>query len=433
MAPAPDTTRRSALTALAVLCAAYLMNSADRQLLAILQEPLADDLGLSDTQLGSLGLYFAVAYAIASFPFAALADRGAVRIAIAGALVVWSAFTVLCGAAQGYLGLALARIGVAIGESGATPASHAVIAQRFPADRRATALSVLMFASVCGGVLAYGVGGYLAAEFGWRWTFVLLGVVGIVIAPVVWLGIGPSPAPERSSARESRGGVQAMVHLFWRQRSLRWLTLAVACCGFSGYGLSQWMGSFLVRETGASLMEAGALMLGVGVTANAAGTLASGPLSDRFTKRDERAFGWLPAIGMLVAAPSVVMMCLAENKALMLIGFAGAQFTLAFCTTPAFALVQRLAPDDRRALAAATIILILTLVGSGGGPMAIGLISDALTAAGVQSSLRYAMLVCAASFAAGAACAALATRWVGRDLGAEQPVLLPVGAAVGRA
>lgn len=419
------------MKALAALCAAYLMNSADRQLLAILQEPLARDLDLSDTQLGSLGLYFAIAYAAASFPFAALADRGAVRVAIAGALVVWSLFTVLCGAAQGYLSLALARIGVAIGESGATPASHAVVAQRFPIDRRATALSALMFASVCGGVLAYGAGGYLAAEFGWRWTFVVLGVAGIVLAPFVWLGIGPSPTPKPATARGSRDGVRAMVDLFWRRKSLRWLTVAVACSAFSGYGMLQWMGSFLVRETGASLVEAGALMLGVGVTAAAAGSLASGPLSDYFTKRDERAFGWLPAAGMLLAAPAVVLMCLAESKVLMLLGFAIAQFILTFCTTPVFAFVQRLAPDERRALAAATIILILTLVGSGGGPLAIGLISDMLAGAGVPSTLRYAMLVCAVSFAIGAMFAALASRWVVRDLGGERPAPVLAGAVVG--
>lgn len=417
-----DGGRRQVFIALAALCAAYLMNSADRQLLAILQEPLAHELALSDTQLGSLGLYFAVAYAAASFPFAALADRGAVRITITGALVLWSIFTALCGLAQGYLGLALARIGVAIGESGATPASHALIAQRFPVHSRATALSVLMFAGVAGGVLAYGVGGYLGSETGWRATFAILGAAGIVLAPLVWFGIGKtavrSPAAHGGGARE---GVAAMIELFWRKRSVRWLTLAVACGSFSGYGMAQWTASFLVRETGASLAEAGALMLSFGVTAAAAGSLAGGALSDHFGRKDDRAYGWVPAVALLVAAPAVVLMCLSSSLAFILLGFAIAQFVPTFCTTPAFALVQRLAPDNRRALAAATIILILNLVGIGGGPLVIGIASDLLSGAGVTSSLRYALLACAVAFALGAVLALRASFCVIRDLGGSEP------------
>jgi MFS family permease len=207
-----------------------------------------------------------------------------------------------------------------------------------------------------------------------------------------------------------------MIALFWRQRSIRYLTLALAASSFSGYALIQWMVSLLMRETGATVAEAGAVMLVFGVSAAAIGSLAGGVLSDHFGRRDDRAYAWVPAVALVVAAPAVVVMCLAGDRSTMLLGFFLAALMPTLCTTPVFSLLQRLVSEDRRALAAATILMIMNLVGLGCGPIVVGAVSDMLASAGVASPLRYALLSCAVAFAAGALFSLRAAPWVVHDL-----------------
>src|SRR3954469_3884991 len=115
----------------------------DRQILGILAQPIKADLHLTDTQFGAIGgLAFALLYSALGIPLAMLADRTSRSAVVAGSLAVWSAFTALCGAAVGYWSLFLSRLGVGVGEAGGVAPSYALIADYFPAERRARALAV---------------------------------------------------------------------------------------------------------------------------------------------------------------------------------------------------------------------------------------------------------------------------------------------------
>ena len=174
-------TRRRVL--LALLTTGFLLNSLDRSIVAVLVEPIAREFGASDTQLGLLtGFAFGLVYSICGLPLASWADRGRHRIVLGLGMLFWSVMTAACGLAPAFLWLLFARMGVAAGESAGTPASHALIAKAFPADRRSTALSIYGIGAPAGAAIAGLLGGYGAEAFGWRATLMVAAVPGVVLA-----------------------------------------------------------------------------------------------------------------------------------------------------------------------------------------------------------------------------------------------------------
>ena len=128
--------------ALGLLVLLYIINYIDRQILAVLLEPIKQDLGVSDTAMGLLtGLAFALFYTTAGVPIARLADAGTRRNVIVLGVIVWSLMTAVCGLARNFVQLAVARVGVGVGEAALSPAAHSLISDYFPPERRATALS----------------------------------------------------------------------------------------------------------------------------------------------------------------------------------------------------------------------------------------------------------------------------------------------------
>ena len=198
---------------LVMLTIVYGFNFIDRQILVILQEPIKQEMGLSDAQLGLLsGFTFAVIYVTAGIPIAYLADRSNRRNIIALALTVWSGMTALSGLAQNYAQLLLARIGVGLGEAGGSPPAHSMISDYFPPERRATALSFYSTGIYVGVLMGYAFGGLLAATFGWRTAFLVVGLPGIALAALLLLLVreprrgrwdGNGGVPEQASLAET--------------------------------------------------------------------------------------------------------------------------------------------------------------------------------------------------------------------------------------
>ena len=154
---------------LAVLLLVYVMNFVDRQVLAILLEDIKADLQVSDTALGLLsGLAFALFYTLAGIPIARWADRGSRRLIVSLGLTLWSGMTALSGLTQNFAQLALARVGVGVGEAAGSPPSHSLISDYFPPERRATALSIYAMGIYIGVMLGYLAGGWLNQNFDWR-------------------------------------------------------------------------------------------------------------------------------------------------------------------------------------------------------------------------------------------------------------------------
>ena len=164
---------------LALLFLAYTFSFVDRQILSILFEPIKLEMGLSDTQLGFLGgLAFALFYATLGLPIAMFADRSVRTRIITASLVVFSLMTALCGLAQNFWQLALARVGVGVGEAGVNPSSHSIIADIFPPERRSTAMGVIAVGANAGMLLGMAAGGILSVLYGWRVAIMAVGLPG---------------------------------------------------------------------------------------------------------------------------------------------------------------------------------------------------------------------------------------------------------------
>jgi MFS family permease len=168
---------------LALLTVIYALNFLDRTIFNVLIEPIKKEFALSDTTMGLLaGFGFVLFYSLLGIPIARLADRFNRRNIVAIALAFWSAMTVFCGMAQSVATLALARIGVGIGESGGTPASQSIIADLFNKNDRPRALGVYAIGTYLGVFLGYFIGGYVNQHYGWRTAFYVAGLPGIALA-----------------------------------------------------------------------------------------------------------------------------------------------------------------------------------------------------------------------------------------------------------
>lgn len=190
MRPVPIEKPASLRLILWILLIVYIFNFLDRQIVNILAEPIKQDLNLSDTQLGLMtGLAFALFYTVLGIPIARYADRPTTnRVGlISVALLVWSGMTAICGVAQNFVQLLLARIGVGVGEAGCTPAAHSLIADMTTPETRPAAISFYSLGIPIGGLLGLVLGGQLADAFGWRLAFVVVGLPGVMLAGLVWL------------------------------------------------------------------------------------------------------------------------------------------------------------------------------------------------------------------------------------------------------
>ena len=383
---------------LTMLVIVYVFNFLDRQIVTILAQPIKEELGLSDTQIGLMtGLAFALFYTVLGIPLARLADRANRVSIISVALVVWSGMTAACGMAQNFVQILAARIGVGVGEAGCSPPAHSLIADYFPPEKRASALSIYALGIPIGSILGLLAGGWIAEFYGWRMAFYLVGIPGILLAVVVKLTIrepirGMSD-PTAASGDHQQPPLGSTIRLLVRNRTMLHLAMGGALTSFVGYGLGQWMPAFFIRTHGLGVAETATyfgLVLGV---ASAAGTFLGGAIADRFAGWDKRIYAWLPAAGVLVAFPFFVVAILLDRPYLAIALMITPQILNSLWLGPAFGTIQNLAPMRMRALASAVLLFILNIIGLGFGPFLVGVASDLLVGVAGDQSLRYAILI----------------------------------------
>jgi len=383
--------------ALAILTTVYISNYVDRQILSILLQDIKVAFDVSDTALGFLaGIAFAFFYATLGIPIALFADRGNRRNVIAASLGLFSVFTVLCGSAQSFLQLALARVGVGVGEAGTSPPSHSMIADLYPPQERATAMAIFALGVNIGILIGFLVGGWINQLYGWRVAFMTVGVPGLVLALLVRLTL---PEPERGSsegrvaeADAAAPPVGATFRLFWERRSLRHISFAAGLNAFVGYGAVAWLPTYLARSHGMSSGDIGtALALIIGV-AGGLGTYFGGLFADRLARLDVRWNLWLVAAAVVGGIPFAVGVFLSGTPAAALSWFVVPAMVGAIYLGPCLAMVQGLVSLRARTAASAIFLFILNIIGFGMGPQAIGILSDLLEPRFGNESLRYALL-----------------------------------------
>ena len=352
------------------------LNMADRQIIAVVAEPLKHEFALSDTMLGLIGgTAFALIYPPLGLPLARLADRSSRRNLLAICLGFWSVMTSLCALAAGPWTLLLARIGVAAGEAGYAPTTHALVADTVPERRRASAFAVLVAGISAGGFLATGFGGYVAQYYGWRWAFVAIGVPGLVLAVLIRLLVRE---PRRIAATRP-GTALAVYRRLWRHPAFAWCVSGSALHLIVSYGLGAWAIVWFVRGHGMPIGRAGLVVGGLCAIAGLLGSVVGGLVGDRLARRDRRWLGWWPAATVLIAAGVGAPAFLTDNVAWAVAGVTAAVFLNALYQPSTYALIQSVAHPAERASAAALMIFVQNIVGLGIGPVAIGLASDLMT------------------------------------------------------
>jgi predicted MFS family arabinose efflux permease len=389
----PALQRRDAIVALVLLTLASLVNYIDRMLLPVLAQPIKLEFGLSDTEVGVLtGFSFALVYALAGIPIARAADRGVRRTILAVALAFWSLMTAACGLARSYWHLALARVGVGIGESGCTPSSYSLLSDYFPPERRGTAIAWFVMGNCLGITIGFALGGWLGAHIGWRNAFLVVGLPGVLLAIAIRVFVREPPRGVEAGSAAPLSTAQT-ARLLFHNRSYRWALAGNAAYTYLIYGPVAWLPAFFMRTHDLSLQVAGTwsgIVIGVGM---AIGTLTGGFWGDRLTRGGlERpqflcmgaavalAFGYAVAFW----APSAPLAFTAAFVACAIGGLAA---------SPNPTTILNVSEPRVRATAAAVNVMVCSLFGIGLAPVLIGLMSDAFTPAAGPRALRYALTV----------------------------------------
>lgn len=400
-----------------MLVLVYTFNFIDRQIVGILAVPIKADLGLTDTQLGLMGgLAFALFYTALGIPVAMWADRGSRTWIMTIALAVWSAMTAVCGLAQNFWQLFLARLGVGVGEAGGVAPAYSLIADYFPSGQRARALSVYSFGIPIGSALGIVLGGLIASRIDWRFAFFAVGLAGLLIAPVFRLTV-KEPARGRfdSVTHPPQASLRRICQMLARKQSFWLMSLAAACSSMIGYGMFFWLPSFFVRSFDLSLVDASLFYGGILLVGGLAGTWLGGSLADRFGIFRRTAYVLIPALAFLATVPFFVFAILSSKLLLtfflMLIPTA---LGLAWLG-PVLSAIQHVVPPNMRATASAIFLFIINLIGLGAGMVMIGALSDFLQARLGDDSLRYAMLVGTSLYFVAAALLFLSARRLDKD------------------
>jgi|TARA_B110000879_G_scaffold210252_1_gene299900 predicted MFS family arabinose efflux permease len=381
--------------ALVMLTIVYAFNLIDRQLLAILQESIKLDLGLSDGQLGLLaGFAFAVFYVTAGIPIASYADRSNRRNIVAASVFIWSFMTAISGLAQNFAQLLMVRIGVGVGEAGGTPPSHSIISDIFPPEKRASALGFYSTGASIGILFGFLLGGWLNEYFGWRVAFMVVGAPGILIAIVLRMTLSEPirGLSEKKTASDAVVPFKTVIALLWSRRSFRHMALGAALNAFVGYSFASWAASFMIRTHEMSTGELGTWLALISGLGGAIGVFCGGVMADKLFLRDKRWYMWLPAIAGFISVPFMVFIYLVDSPyaSLSLAIIPGLLQQVYFGST--IATTHALVGLRMRALSSAILFLILNIIGLGLGPVVIGYLSDYLQPTFGVDSLQHAML-----------------------------------------
>lgn len=407
--------------ALGLLTAVYTVNYVDRQILAILLQPIKVELSLSDTQLGLLFTTFGIFYATLGLPIAMLADRTNRRNVITAAMTIFSGMTVACAFITSFWQLMLARILVGVGEAGSSPPSHSMIADMYEPKSRATALATFSLGVNLGIFVGFIIGGYVAQWYGWRAAFLVVGLPGLLLAVLVRITLrepprGHSEGRVEDSDMEVAPTIFDVLRFLLAQPSFRHIAAGATLVSFVGYGAVAWLPAFLVRSHGMESGDIGlALALIIGISGGL-GTYGAGLLADKLGQGDIRWYMWVVAIAGIVAFPFGFSVYLVDDLAIALALFVVPAAAGSLYLGPSLAMTQGLARLKMRAAASALLLFILNIIGLGIGPQAVGIVSDLLEPTYGVEALRYALLVMTPFGLWGAVHFYLAARTLGVDL-----------------
>lgn len=393
-APHPAGSVRARRRFLLLLTAMAVLSAMDRQILAVVIEPVKAEFGLSDLQMGLVsGLGFALSFSLLGVPLGRVADRVERRSLIAITRGLGGLVAALAAGATGFWTLMASRAGGALSDAGGGPASLSLIADLYAPAQRSRAMSVFGVGSAIGAMLALVLGSWMAQRWGWRATLATVGASAVVLALLLRVLVREPPRGAAPPMHPDAAGASA-VALVWREPVARWLMVGAAFTLLAGYSFGAWNFSYLVRSHGLTLRQAG-WVSGLAAIGSVAGSLAAGALADRLVR--QRHARWqigVPLCGVALALPiGLLYFALPAGQvgaaALMVTLFA---FFIAWWVAPCYAALSLVVPQQRRATASAMVMLAGSIVGGGIGPIFTGALSAWLTPWLHGQALRAALI-----------------------------------------
>ncbi|WP_240975158.1 spinster family MFS transporter [Paraburkholderia aromaticivorans] len=370
---------------LSLLVLTYAWSFVDRIILSVVGQAIKTEMNLTDLQLGLLGgLAFSIFYSVLSLPISRLAERYSRVMLISVAIAGWSIMTALCGTAGSYWQLLMYRIGVGIGEAGGTPAAHSLIADQFPPERRATALSIYALGPPLGVFIGALGGGWVAQHYGWRAAFLVMGLPGLIVAMLTYMTLRE---PDRgaselgkAAAPEGVPSFAAVVRTLLADKAAVQMVLGYVVGSFALYGINLFIPVYLTRAFGMNSAEAGLVFaVAIGV-AGMIGNGFGGLLTDRLASRNVQWYGLVPALGTIIGFPIMAIAFLQREWPVAITLIFVSTVLLSFFYGATNAVIQGTVTPRMRARAAAFVLLLVSFVGQGGGPAVVGFLSDKFSA-----------------------------------------------------
>jgi predicted MFS family arabinose efflux permease len=362
-----------------VLLLVTIFNFADRAILAVLAQPIKEELHLTDTDLGILqGLGFAILYSVVGVPLGMLAERVNRTRLISVCVAIWSMMTVACGFAGNFATLLLGRIGVGIGEAGVQPPTSSVLSDYFKSDRRASVLAIVTLGSPIGFLLGQSVGGWVASEWNWRVAFYVMGIPGLLVALLVWFTLREPPrglADGNTTASAPPSLKHVIGYLMARPTYLH-LLAGFTISGFTFNAIANFVMPFYLRSFDVPLAMLGVIFGLVTFTSNGLGMLLGGFGFDWLARKDVRWALWGPAIALVLCVPAYAGAFTSREVYVSLAFIWLGNFILITYFAPTAGTVQNLVGSRMRATTSALTALVGGLLGAGLGPTVLGMASD---------------------------------------------------------
>jgi len=380
-----------ATAALVLLTAMNFVNYLDRYILPGVQEQIKHEFTLTDSQIGSLTLWFMVAYVCASPITGWLGDRFPRKPMIVIAALGIAAVNFFTASVHSYMSLNLRHAALGIGEACFGVFAPALLADFFSESQRNRAMTIFNIALPVGAAAGYEAGAWVAAHHGWRMSFITSAVPGVLMAVLILFLMREPRRVDRTHerARTDKASVLSLV------KNGPYLTsiLGYAAVTFSLGGISWWMPSFLHREAGYSIEAAGALMGPIIVVAGLGGTALGGWVAQVWSRRTAKALYLVPAISAVLTIPPAIL-CFFGPRAWIVPSLSAAVFLIFLGTGPVNAATLNAVPDGLRATAMAGQLFMIHVLGDMPSSKVIGIVSD-------HTNLRLGMAVTLISFAVG--------------------------------
>ena len=390
----------------------YVINYVDRQVFSVVLQPMKIELGLSDAQCGLAQTIFILGMALFSFPVAFMIDRWSRSKTIGIMAMLWSIFTFLTGFAKSFTTLIIPRSLVGLGESGFTAGGVAMVSAAYPQEKRSRVLGIFNIGIPLGAAIGMIAGGAISAASGWRMSFFVFAIPGIILGVLAFFMRDYKTAGGAGQVKSNVNFGKSIVQLL-RIRSLRWYYLGYGVLNFMAVGALVWMPALTMRLMGISEAQAGLIVGGWGLMAIIAAPLG-GYLADLWQKKTGRGRLLLPATATVLAAILLIIIVLIKLGPVgIVLGFAYGFF--AVIGAPALnSISQDVVPSAHKGLSMGLAVFSSYMLGGAWGPLAVGAISDAL--GGGAEGLMTALLITTIAGFLGAGCLFIASRTYPADM-----------------